>query len=1299
MVKRGRNRAIARLAATALVPAVILAVGAWWFVADSLREVYQKRQQHAQTLDIERTEVWLETQVATASADAVALARQTERLLDDVDPARMPPLSALYEAFSTAKPSYSQVRLLSPAGREVVRINRGPGGTTVVPPAALQDKSDRPYVQRGLATSSEAWVSRIDLNVENGQVVTPHESTLRVVAPVRAGGAVKGLVVLNLRGELLLQHLRRTPVNGDSALWLLDASGTWMAGPSPDSDWGGTLPERADQTLGAAFPGAWAAIQAGSSGHTLTPLGLFTFRRLEVALAAQTLDGPSMEAEGSWTVVAYVPTAGLIPPWWTGALAVLGLGLAALAYVSWRWADARVHRDLARALVEDNEVLQRVMSTMQDGIIMTDEAGTIRYWSPAATLIFGWNSSEALGRQVHEMLALPEMRPRADERLRSFASTGTGPRVGRLRDLTAIRKGGERFTVEIGLSSALVGGETWAVGTVRDITERKAMEDALQRHHEELEALIEARTTELTETNAELRSEVIERRRTEAQLRESEQRLVATQRLARLGTWELDPRTGALRWSDEVFRILRMPVAAGPPSLDQFLETVHEEDRGGLRSAMERLVAEGTPYSLDVRHLRRDGSTVFTASRGSSDAERGSRVWGSIMDITARKAGEAELLRAREAADAANKAKSAFLASMSHEIRTPINAIVGMTQLALDTELTPRQHQHLTTVDASSRTLLALVDDILDFSKIEAGRLELNPAPFSLSAALEELTATFRPSVVNTAVELIVITADDVPSGLHGDLLRLRQVLLNLLGNAFKFTEQGEIVLRVEVVAPEAPSAGAEVWVRFSIADTGIGIAREMQSRLFQPFVQATTTTTRLYGGTGLGLAICERLVRLMGGRMGVRSELGQGAKFWFEAPFGVGAEAVAPLEAPGDLRGRRVLVVEDSPGTQELLGTLLRRMSLVPEVVGSAESALALLDASTHDAPALLLVDWALPGMDALSLAQALRERDDTRSTPLVLMSAFAGLGEEERARELGVEQLLLKPITPSTLFDAIAGAVHDPRRRRAAGPPRPTRTALDGWHILIAEDNEANRLVVCETLHAMGATTEVSITGAEALERVLHDAGRFNAVLMDIQMPVMDGLAATRAIRAALPELRLPIVALTANAMSGDREECLSSGADDYLSKPIDRARLLATLLRVGTGPGVGSPAAQGRSTDAGAPSDPDIEGARRRIGLAPAPFRRILRIFLDAEPPLVDQLHAAAGRGDQAAASQLAHSLAGAAADIGATSMMRAAQAIEAAAQNGGVSVEQLQWLRAASDDTFLRVREHLREQDGA
>jgi PAS domain S-box-containing protein len=690
----------------------------------------------------------------------------------------------------------------------------------------------------------------------------------------------------------------------------------------------------------------------------------------------------------------------------------------------------------------------------------------------------------------------------------------------------------------------------------------------------------------------------LENARLYTDLRRSEAYLAEAQRLSRTGSFGWSLPSGEIYWSDETYRIVGFDRTT-KPTFERVFQRVHPDDRAFVQQSVERAFRDGTDVDFEHRFLMPDGSVKYVRvlAQAVRDQSGNLEYVGAGMDVTeqhlARAVLEEDIARRKraEAAEAANRAKDEFLANVSHEIRTPMNAILGMTELVLDTPLTEDQRQCLNTVKSAADNLLGIINDLLDFSKIEAGKLELDPADFSLRAALGDTLRTLAMRAHRKGLELVSHVQPDVPDALVGDAGRLRQVLLNLIGNAIKFTEQGEVVVRLEIAGDPTLE---EVGVRFAVSDTGIGIPPDKQEKIFRAFEQEDTSTTRKYGGTGLGLSIAARLVALMGGTIKVQSEPGRGSSFAFTAKFGRQPHPTekTPALPPVLLRDLRVLVVDDNATNRHILEEWLHDWQMSPTAVGDGMAAMDVLwDAASVGRPfSLVLLDARMPDTDGLAVATRIRERAALSAIRIILLTSGDRPGDPARSRELRIDAHLLKPVQQDELLETIYRVMNRARGDASAAPePAPAREpnpeaapGITPLHLLVAEDNEFSARFLERLLTRPGHRVQLATNGREAL--TLAEERGFDLLLLDVHMPELDGFQVVQALRARERTTggHLPIIALTARSRKEDRERCLAAGMDDYLTKPIRPAELFAAIDRLVRAPGGSQGVAQAGQQD---------------------------------------------------------------------------------------------------------------------
>lgn len=803
----------------------------------------------------------------------------------------------------------------------------------------------------------------------------------------------------------------------------------------------------------------------------------------------------------------------------------------------------------------------------------------------------------------------------------------------------------------------------------------------------------------------------------ERKLSVSEQRSSLAVANATLGVWDWDLHAGTVFLNSVASAQLGRPAEPGTMPASALLRHLGARDGSHVRRELHAVAHGGLPlFDQTFQLLTRSGDGPWVRARAQVASRRAdgraARLIGTTLDVTPYKHAEAALQEAIEASDRASRAKSDFLANMSHEVRTPMNGIIGMTKLCLDSKLDEEQREYLTMVMSSAQSLLTVINDILDYSKIEAGKLLIDPVDFNLRALISDTLRSTTLRAQEKRLEVLSEIAPDVPDSLIGDSMRLRQIMTNLVGNAVKFTENGEILLSVRVV--EAGQGRAVLG--FTVQDTGIGIAPEHLHKIFESFSQADTSITRRYGGTGLGLTISARLVKMMGGELTVESEPGTGSRFLFSLPFVLGAgPAAAHGATPDNLRGRKILVVGDSATPLRLIDDMLHGFGMCPLRADSGDTAIALLQAhlSGGDPIAAAIIDGQLPDAEDYSLAFEIAADPLLKRTRIILLSPLSQRLNTTMLRKAGIASFMTKPVDESELFNTLlevigetpftpaasaqaAGDEQDPAPPPAAAPPRPLR-------ILLAEDNAINQRLAIRLLERMGHAVTLAENGLEAV--ALSGRDTFDLVLMDLQMPTMGGIEATRLIRgreAAQPGIHLPIVAMTADAMSGDREHCLAAGMDGYVSKPVHVETLLSEIARV-TREKTGAATRTGPAQAERSAPQPDLpfnlQVALEHTGGDRQLLRELAQIFVAEAPAKLAEFERAMLSLDFPALRRAAHKLKGEAGTLGSAELADAARELEAqaGAAHAQASAQLVDRLAGALRQLAASLQRHMLEAE--
>ena len=891
-----------------------------------------------------------------------------------------------------------------------------------------------------------------------------------------------------------------------------------------------------------------------------------------------------------------------------------------------------------------------IIESAPDGMLVLDRDGRIILANPQVDKMFGYEPGELIGKAI-EMLVPQSARGKHVGLRAEFSREGSARIMGAGSNrLHGVRKNGVEFPVEVGLSRLPdVGGRSNCVcASVRDVTDRLQVEQALSK---------------------------------------SAQRLSFALRGGQLGMWDWDVATGRSDvneiWAEMLGYTLDEINEEGAAAA--WTRLLHPDDAANAQARFARCIED--PLESEYQSLFRmqtkmgDWRWILAIGRATERDEQGRavRFVGIHQDFTERKQMQDETMRAKEIAEEATKAKSTFLANMSHEIRTPMNAIIGMSYLALQTELDRKQRNYIEKVHRSGENLLGIINDILDFSKIEAGRMDVEVVDFRLEDVMENLANLVGLKANDKGLELLFNVDTNVPTALRGDPLRLGQILINLGNNAVKFTAKGEVVIGVEIVSEDAQSVELHFWVR----DTGIGMSPEQSARVFESFSQADASTTRRYGGTGLGLAISKNLVELMQGRIWVESVAGEGSTFHFNARLGVQAQPQPRrMYRADEMMGKRILVVDDNASAREILSTMAKSFGLEVDAARDGQEALQMVDKAVKQSLGynVVLMDWKMPEMDGVETMRRMKIDNGNNAPTVIMVTAYGREEALDAAAQKGIAPttVLTKPVTASTLLETVAEALGagfsvDTRATEKASDHLQAIQSLAGARLLLVEDNDLNQELALDLLGEAGIQVVCAENGEEALTILSRDTD-FDGVLMDCQMPVMDGYTATKKIRENPAWATLPIIAMTANAMAGDREKALAAGMFDHIAKPLVVGTMFATIAKwikpashrttVNENAVAHSTLAASVEAHDDLPKLPGIDVARGLTTTANkhALYRRLLFKFRTSYARFDEQFAAARSDADPTAAQRSAHTLKGTAGNIGAVGVEAAAAILE-------------------------------------
>ena len=1107
-------------------------------------------------------------------------------------------LSEEFLNHSKNKHIYDQIRYLDAGGREIIRVNYQDGKSELVPKAKLQDKSDRYYFSESIILSKgEIYISQFDLNVERGAVEIPHKPMIRMATPVFGkDGSKIGVVVLNYLGSRLLADLKSNLANIIDHTMLLNSDSYWLLSPDSDQEWGFMF--KTERKFDKKNSAAWEVIRKSDSGQFYNDSGLYTYETIYPLTSV--INGNGIEARPSaesklpdayqWKLVAHLPkermdavAAGIMDKM---LLFILPLYLLFLLGGIWLSFIRAKHAETEQGLL----IREKALMAAANMVVITDTNGVVQWVNPAFTECTGYSYDEVVGSNAQMLKS-----GRHDDHFyKELWDTIAAGEVWRGEFINK-KKDGSIYYDEATITPVRnkYGEIVRYIAIKQDVTDRKQSEERLRKSKANL--AFEVRRRERKAIEDEVMASLFQLALTSTSMEE-----YLTQSIEALSTsvpWSGLMQKGAVFLTDKDGdrQILKCAASCNLGDLSDIdCQTISFGECLCGQAAQNREIIHSSTVNHDhskscpekeqhghyiVPILEGDDvlGVLMLYLREGHERDMHEEVFlGRVSYVFSmginRRYSNLMLIKAKEDAEAGSRAKSAFLAAMSHEIRTPMNGVLGMSELLINTQLSDEQHEFTETIINSARALLTVINDILDFSKIEAGKLDLSPTNFDLERAAHDVTQLMSSQAEMKGLELMFQYEPGCHRHFYSDAGRVRQILMNLVGNALKFTHEGYVL--VSITGKKLDEKQMEMQI--SVQDTGIGMSPEVVHEVFNPFSQADASTTRKYGGTGLGLTISKQLAEMMGGSIGVSSTPDVGSTFWFTLPMPM-AEALEAVPEV-DLTGVSALVVDDNAINRRLLRDQLEYVAMHADLAADADEAMQKLKAAVAGGKPyqLILLDQHMPGIDGEELGKKVLADQELSGTPLILLTSGGQRGDGNRFKELGFAAYLTKPVHNETLRHTMSGVLalkqqqpDEPIFLTSYHAPSPEwdskqyANKFDGQYIILAEDNQVNQKVACTLLEKLG----LKVTAVENGKRAIDEWRKTGCdlILMDCHMPEMDGYQATAHIRQIERETggRVPIVALTANALESDRNRCLDAGMDDYVAKPF-KQRVLITVLQ---------------------------------------------------------------------------------------------------------------------------------------